>query len=153
MNNNIIDYIKLKNYLYETGKTLNITPESMFNITADDLNKINNYFNVIPRLSPGFPVYPICNIKPAPINFHTPYINNTNDINYLSCRDINTDLYYPDHTKKSIGNDYVSHHYFIPIDTNYQSQDHTVMYFPKGGDATRINNKINNKDNKFIYIN
>ncbi len=182
MEQRLYEYIRLKKYLQQTGKTLDYTPEEIYNITFEDKQKILQLLNVTPRLAPDTPIHPINHIlNPNPIDFHVPHINNYNInnrymmldnniinqytplINYIKqspyyCNEyintgqqiINPSLYYPDHTKKSIGYNQVCQHHFNIIDTDYQSPNHTVLLFPFGGESSRLNNKINKQDNFFI---
>ena len=222
MEKRLIDYIKLKRYLKKTGKTLNYTPEDLYNITPKDTLIITQYLNVTPRLAPNHPIHPvnrnilsknqvftnepdesaalyqynrfigtddhlidnhfysnrhknITNFYNKPKDFHKPIINNINANDWLVLTDVNPDLtlkclnsssqddltlfkpvyngwfkYYPDHTRKSIGYDQTCSHYFNVIDTDYQSPDHTVMYYPRGGESSRMFNKINKQDDKYI---
>ena len=246
MEKRLIDYIKLKRYLKKTGKTLNYTPEDLYNITPKDTLIITQYLNVTPRLAPNHPIHPvnrnilsknqvftnepdesaalyqynrfigtdnhlidnnwfslkhpkdvskstnylapaepnnwfsnrhknITNFYNKPKDFHKPIINNINANDWLVLTDFNPDLtlkclnsssqddltlfkpvyngwfkYYPDHTRKSIGYDQTCSHYFNVIDTDYQSPDHTVMYYPRGGESSRMFNKINKQDDKYI---
>ena len=62
MEKRLIDYIKLKRYLKKTGKTLNYTPEELYNITPKDTNIITQYLNVAPRLTPNHPIHPVNHI-------------------------------------------------------------------------------------------
>ena len=222
MEKRLIDYIKLKRYLKKTGKTLNYTPEDLYNITPKDTLIITQYLNVTPRLAPNHPIHPvnrnilsknqvftnepdesaalyqynrfigtddhlidnhfysnrhknITNFYNKPKDFHKPIINNINANDWLVLTDVNPDLtlkclnsssqddltlfkpvyngwfkYYPDHTRKSIGYDQTCSHYFNVIDTDYQSPDHTVMYYPRGGESSRMFNKTNKQDDKYI---
>ena len=59
MNQRLIDYLKLKRYLKKTGKTLNYTPEELYNITPKDTLIITQYLNIAPRLAPNHPIHPI----------------------------------------------------------------------------------------------
>ena len=182
MDKRLYEYIRLKKYLQQTGKTLDYSPEELYNITYNDKQKILQLLNITPRLAPNTPIHPINNtIHSDPINFHNPKINNyimntklssydnhfinqnTPLINYIKqspyyCNEyinnghqlINTSLYYPDHTKKSIGYNQLCQHNFNLIDMDYQSPYHTVPVFPFGGESTRLENKINKQDNKYI---
>jgi len=223
MEKRLIDYIKLKHYLKKTGKTLNYTPEELYNITPKDTLIITQYLNVVPRLAPNHPIHPInrniltknkvfsdtpdesaalykgnniflgtndhlidnhfysnrhkniTNFYNKPKDFHKPIINNVKAVDWIVLTDNNPDLtlkclnssaqddltlfkpvynglfkYYPDHTRKSIGYDQTCNHHFNYIDTDYQSPDHTVMYFPRGGESSRLFNKINKQDDKYI---
>ena len=222
MEKRLIDYIKLKRYLKKTGKTLNYTPEELYNITPKDTLIITQYLNVASRLAPNHPIHPvnhyilsknrvfsdepdesaalfkgdrflgtddhliddhwysnrhknITNFYNKPQDFHKPIINNVSANDWIVLNDNNPDLtlrclnsssqddltlfkpvyngwfkYYPDHTRKSVGYDQVCNHHFNVLDTDYQSPDHTVMYFPRGGESSRMFNKINNQDDKYI---
>ena len=151
MDKRLINYLNLKIYLRKTGKTLDFTPEELYNITFKDQEIITQALNKTPRLCPGQPVHPINNnSKCKPINFHDPIINNYGYNDYVLLSDINNELYYPNHIRKSIGYDSTSSHHFNILDDEYQAPNHTVMYFPRGGESSRINNKINKRDNRFI---
>lgn len=145
----LINYIQLKKILKQTKRDFYPTPEILFNITADDQHKILQYYNVKPRLAMNTPVYPKYSYNDIrkQYDFHCPIIQNAHKIDNLP-RFFN--CVYPTYSFKSQLKDQPVDHQYYYIDDDYQSPDHTVQYFNQGGDATRLNNKINTRD--FCYI-
>lgn len=56
----------------------------------------------------------------------------------------------PNHPKKSYGYDNPHEIYYDYIDNNMQLPEHVDMYFPRGGESTRLENRINKKYDRDI---
>jgi hypothetical protein len=150
----LIDYILLKDYLSHYKIELNKSPEEIYNITYQDYQNIIRLFNITPKLAPNFRIYP-SNTKPNKKcqnnTFHTPQLKSNEKrllINYYMGLNI-LNYYNIDHTKKSFGYNQPTNS-FNYVDDDFQQYTHNVMYFPRGGDSSRINNKENHNLKSFI---
>lgn len=188
----LVDYINLKKFYKQNKITISYSPEKQFNITREDLAKINNYFHLKPTIQYNQiahyndskflsenhkenqtqtrnlinkhqekPAYMIGEILENKDKFTNPFkINSINNeiINKMPYNIFDnsynlrgTPSYtnnignIPTHTKKSYGydNNYENSYYYI--DNNMQLPEHIDMNFPRGGESSRLDKKVNRK--------
>jgi len=132
-------YIKTKIYLRKNKITPDITPEEYFNITQNDLIKINNYFNKQPKILYNQPIhyentiYNPSNLNPS-INTFNLFINFEHQT-YPICL-------FDNRTKKYNKQPFEQQYYYL--DTDIIKKEHNVYEFPRGGENSRLENKIYN---------
>lgn len=137
----LIKYIKTKIYLRKNKITPDISPEEYFKITQKDLIKINNYFNKQPKILYNQPIhyensiYNPSNLNPS-INTFDLFLNIEKEItpNYLF--DNRTKKFNQPYNKQPFEQQY----YYI--DTDLIKKEHNVYEFPRGGENSRLENKI-----------
>lgn len=164
----LIDYILLKRYQKENYITTSITPEQLYNITSDDLNKINNVLHSKSNIMYNQILH--YDDKDFMVKHHNPSVdriinqidlfkekpvyeigNIYNDIqkqgylgnnffngNYIEDKDYKYDI--PRNIKnKSYGYPSTFENKFYYIDNNINSSRHVNMMRPE---STRLNNTI-----------
>lgn len=139
----LIKYIKIKIYLRKNKITPDISPEEYFKITQKDLININNFFNKQPKILYNQPIhYENTIYNPSNLN---PSIN-TFDMFLNIEKQITPKCLFDNKTKKinQIYNKQPFEQQYYYIDTDLIKKEHNVYEFPRGGENSRLQNKIYN---------